>query len=98
MPGPISDSFRGPPDAPGGSTQTSWAGQLTKIEAIRLIEKMSDQADQYWADLMEDYYDEDTDTMPSIFHVFAALGVTREEYLGATGGNIPADAWPEAKG
>lgn len=97
MPGPISDSYRGPPAPPGGSTLLGWAGKLSKIEAIKLIDQMADQEDAYWCDLMEDYYDEESDTMPSIFHVFAALGVTREEYLEATGRNIPADAWPEEK-
>jgi hypothetical protein len=43
---------------------------------------------------VDDYYDEETDTMPSIYHVFAALGVTAEEYKDATGAdNVD---WPES--
>ena len=62
-----------------------WPGKLTRKQAIVLIEKIIDQNVPYWEDHVEDYYDEETDTMPSIYHLFAALGVTKEEYKEATG-------------
>lgn len=62
-----------------------WPGKLSKIEAIRLIEHATDRDDPYWEHLVQDHYDEKTDSMPSIFHVLAALGVTEDEYRKATG-------------
>lgn len=71
---------------------SEWQGSLTKIQAIKLIERATDHPDPFWEYLVEDFYDEASDTMPSIFHVFAALGVTEEEYKQATGAeNI---SWP----
>ena len=63
----------------------NWPGKLTRIEAIKLIERATDKDDPFWEYLVDDHYDEKTDTMPSIFHVFAALGITEEEYRQATG-------------
>lgn len=63
----------------------TWPGKLSKIDAIRLIDSTTDKDDPYWEHLVEDHYDERTDSMPSIFHVLAALGVTEEEYRQATG-------------
>ncbi len=62
-----------------------WEGSLSKLEAIQIFEQATDKDDPNWDYLVEDFYDEDTDTMPSIYHVFAALGVTKEEYMEATG-------------
>lgn len=93
MPGPISDSYRGPPGPPDGSKHPNWPGRLTKIQAIRLIEQMSDKEDPYWEQLVDDYYHEESDTMPSMFHILAALGVTREQYLEAVNCNPDLD-WP----
>ena len=71
-----------------------WNGRLTKKQAIKLLDRVTDQDDPYWESLVDDYYDEETDTMPSIYHVFAALGVTAEEYKDATGAdNVD---WPES--
>ncbi|MEN8171378.1 MAG: hypothetical protein ABFS03_00710 [Chloroflexota bacterium] len=62
-----------------------WKGSLTKNQAIKLIERATDKDDPYWEYLVEEFYDELTDTMPSIYHVFLALGVTEKEYKNATG-------------
>jgi hypothetical protein len=71
-----------------------WNGKLTKKQAIKIIEKIADQDDPYWDDAVEDFYDEDSGAIPSIFHVFAALGVTEDEYKDATGAdNVD---WPES--
>lgn len=70
-----------------------WQGNLTKLQAIKLVDRATDKDDPWWSYLVEDYYDEASDTMPSIFHVFAALGVTEDEYRQATGAeNV---RWPE---
>ena len=61
-----------------------WPGTLTKLDAIRLLDKATDQDDPFWSYLTEDFYDEQSDTMPSIFEVFSALGVTEKEYREAT--------------
>lgn len=65
--------------------QPKWSGKLTRKQAIALIDKITDQDDPYWGDIVEEYYDEETDTMPSVYHVFAALGVTEEEYREVSG-------------
>lgn len=67
------------------SNYPEWPGKLTREDAIQLIDRVTDQDDPYWSNLVDDHYDEDTDTMPTIFHVFAALGVTEEEYKAVTG-------------
>ena len=51
------------------------------------------QDDPYWDYIVEDYYDEDADTMPSIQHLYDALGITREEYVAATGDT--GEDWPD---
>ena len=62
-----------------------WPGKLTRIQAIKIIEGVTDKDDPFWEHVVDAFYDEDTDSMPSIFHVLAALGVTEEEYRKATG-------------
>lgn len=74
----------------------AWAGKLTRVEAIKILERATDHDDPYWENVVDDHYDEATDTMPSIMDVFAALGVTREEYVQASGGeNV---VWPDDLG
>lgn len=55
----------------------------TRQQAIKIIEKATDVGgyDDWWMDLMEDIglYDEKTDTAPSLFDVFEALGVSKDE-------------------
>lgn len=62
-----------------------WPHTMTRMQAITLIDSATSRDDPYWENATEDYYDEETDTMPSIMHVFAALGVTEDEYKAATG-------------
>jgi len=70
-----------------------WKGKLTRIDAIKLLEIATRSA--LWEDVIEDFYDEETDTFPAIQHMFDALGVTEEEYKNATGAqNID---WPKSK-
>ena len=64
---------------------SEWKGNLTRKEAIRIIENATDKDDPHWEFAVEDWYDEEEDTMPTIFHVLAALGVTEQEYTDATG-------------
>lgn len=70
-----------------------WPGTLSKIDAIRLIDRATDKDDPFWEHLVGDFYDEKTDSMPSIFHVLAALGVTEDEYRQATGADGVV-GWP----
>ena len=62
-----------------------WAGKLTRKEAIAILHGMTDKDDPAWEWAVEDYYDEDADTMPSVYDVFAALGVTPQELDEAAG-------------
>jgi hypothetical protein len=58
--------------------------EITRKKAIQVVARLSNQGagfDDWWVDMMEELelYDEKTDTWPSIFDVFEALGVTRQE-------------------
>ncbi len=53
--------------------------KITREDSIRLFCRVTDKDDPYWADLVEDFYDEGTDTMPTIYEMLAPLGITREE-------------------
>lgn len=75
-------------------TMPEWPGQLNRQQAIALLDSITDQDDPYWENVVEDFYHEETDTMPSALHLFAALGITKEEYKAATGAqnvNWPGD-------
>ena len=73
-----------------------WQGKLTREQAIKIIDNATDKDDPYWDWVVEDYYDEATDTMPTIYHVLAALGITKHEYMKATGAkNVN---WPQQGG
>lgn len=63
---------------------SKWKGKLTRSQAIKLIDRATDHDDPFWSDLVEEYYDEETDTMPTIFDLFAALGITKDEHQKAT--------------
>ncbi|MFA0012061.1 hypothetical protein AB4391_01745 [Vibrio lentus] len=68
------------------------AKQLTKLDAIRLFEQATYQ-ENLWEHLMDDFYDEKTDSFPTIYDVMVALGVSKEEYVQATSSeNVD---WPE---
>lgn len=71
-----------------------WPDNLTRQQAISLLDSITDQEDPYWENIVEDFYHEETDTMPSVFHLFAALGITKDDYIAATGAqnvNWPGD-------
>lgn len=63
----------------------AWPSKLTREQAIQLLDAITDQDDPYWENIVEDFYHEETDTMPSALHLFAALGITEEEYKAVTG-------------
>ncbi|MFI0474654.1 hypothetical protein ACGLWX_18240 [Halomonas sp. HMF6819] len=67
------------------TTEPEWPGQLTRLQAIGLLDATTDREAPYWENIAEEFYDEETDTMPSVMHLFAALGITKEEYKAATG-------------
>ena len=55
----------------------------TRQQAIKIIEQATDHGgfDDWWMDLMDRHglYDEKSDTAPSLFDVFEALGVSKDE-------------------
>ena len=55
----------------------------TRKQALQIIKQATDRGgfDIWWVDLMERHglYDEATDTAPSLFDVFEALGISKEE-------------------
>ena len=68
--------------------------QLTRVQAIQILDDATDQDDPFWERAVNEFYDEENDTMPSIMDVFAALGVTEAEYREASGVDGKID-WPE---
>lgn len=52
---------------------------LTREQAIKLICNITDQDDPYWENLVQDFYDEKTDTMPTLCDVLRPLGITEKE-------------------
>ena len=68
---------------------------LTRVDAIRIIENITDKDDPAWEWAVEDFYDEDTDTMPTIYDVMSILGVTEDEYKRAT--CAQNTNWPEVE-
>lgn len=59
--------------------ENKWKGKITRLQAIKLILTATYQDDPYWADLVEDYYDEESDTMPTIFDMLEPLNITKED-------------------
>lgn len=73
--------------------ELEWNGAISRKQAIKFIDRITDLEDPFWSYAVEDFYHEETDTMPSIYHFMDALGVTEEEYKEATGAeNV---AWPK---
>lgn len=69
-----------------------WSGRLTRIEAVRILDCATDKDDPFWESVVQDFYDEKADNIPTIMDVLAVLGVTKEEYIEASGAdNID---WP----
>jgi hypothetical protein len=60
---------------------------ITREQAIKIICNITDQDDPFWENLVDEFYDEETDTMPTIFDVLRPLGVTKEEIDSAEGVN-----------
>lgn len=73
---------------------SKWPGKLTREQAVKLIDKIIDQDDPYWEYMVEDFYDEETDTMPNMFHIYAALGITEDEYREIVGDDVNF-TWPD---
>lgn len=72
---------------------SEWPGTLTRIDAIRIIENITDKDDPAWEWAVEDFYDEESDTFPTLYEVLQTLGVTEAEYKSAT--NAQNTNWPE---
>lgn len=62
-----------------------WPGTLTREQAIKIIDRATDRDDPHWDGVCEDFYDEKTDTMPTIYQVMEALGVPEAEFKAVTG-------------
>ena len=62
--------------------------EITREEAIQIIEKITDKESAYWEDIIDEWYNEENDTWPTIKDVLTALGITPEEYKNATGHEI----------
>lgn len=75
-----------------------WPGSLSRIDALKILDRATDRDDPFWESITLDHYDEETDTLPSIYHVLAALGVTEVEVLEATGADNLAWPHPPADG
>lgn len=70
--------------------------KVTRQDAIRILDNATDKDDPHWEWCVEDYYDDETGEMPSIYHVYAALGITEDEYRAAfDGGDKWNINWPE---
>lgn len=54
--------------------------KLTRKEALKIIERATDQDDGAWENATEDFCDEETGEMPTIYDVLAPLGVSKAEY------------------
>jgi len=56
--------------------------KITRKQAIRLIEQMTDQDDPFWENLfIDDEWEEvHEDDLPTIYDVMEAIGISREEY------------------
>jgi len=53
--------------------------KLTRKQAIRIILNLTYQDDPFWENLVEDFYDDTDDTMPTIDDVLKPLGVSKKE-------------------
>ena len=63
--------------------------EISRIDAIKILDKATDKDDPYWDNVTDDWYDEKNDNWPTIFDVFIALGITAEEFKEATGMDYP---------
>lgn len=90
-PGPEKDwepVYKRPP-APAAVPENSKIGRL---DAIKIIDRATDRDDPFWEWVVEEFYNEEADDWPTIYDVFAALGITEDEYKRATG--VENTNWP----
>ena len=62
-----------------------WPGKLTREQALKILLNVTEKDDPAWEFATDDFYDEETDTMPSIWHVMEALGFSVDEVNRANG-------------
>ena len=60
---------------------------ITREQAIKIICSLTDKDDPFWERLVDDFYDEETDSMPTLYDVLKPLGVTKIE-LGINEGSL----------
>lgn len=69
--------------------------KLSRIDAIKIIDRATDEGNPGWEYATNEWRDKDTDTsFPTIYDVLAALGVAKAEYEEAIGpcrSDWPAD-------
>ena len=66
---------------------TNWSDthKLTRAEAIKMLVRVTEQDDPYWENLIDEFYDEDTDLMPTLDDVLGAVGISIAEIREAEG-------------
>ncbi len=52
---------------------------LTRTQAIKLLLSATTQGNDFWVKLVSDYFDQATNTMPTIYDVLRPLGISKEE-------------------
>lgn len=72
--------------------------EITRRDAIRILDRATDKDDPHWEWCVEDFYDYENDEMPTIYHVFDALGITEQEYRDAFNGGDKLNLnWPHPR-
>lgn len=59
--------------------------RINREQALKVFFRAIDHEDPYWDSLLEEFYDEETDSFPSQWEVGAALGFSDEEMEKANG-------------
>jgi hypothetical protein len=62
------------------------AKPINKQQAIKLFLDATDKDDPYWSNLTDEFYDEKNDSIITIYEVFEALGISKDEVLKADRG------------
>ncbi len=52
---------------------------LNREQAIKVVLKIIEKDDPYWDYIVEEFYDEESDSWPTIDEVFEGLGISKEE-------------------
>jgi len=68
---------------------------ITREQSLKLIMRMTDRDDPYWENVTQDFYDEDTDQLPTIYDVLEPLGFTKKEIDEASGAFALSDSMIE---